>query len=106
MVEFAKSINYVVYLVASAWDDVPASTFKKSWNKLLKFGQQKKDTQATDTAAAPPQTVSGKVDATSESDHAACREMLHSLVNDISDQEISEWLDQDADDLSTLWTLK
>jgi len=40
MVEFAKSINYVVYLVASAWDDVPASTFKKSWNKLLKFGQQ------------------------------------------------------------------
>ena len=25
-------------------------------------------------------------------------EMLYSLVNDISDQEISEWLDQDFDD--------
>jgi len=38
MVEFAKSVNLkdVVYMVASAWEDIPASTFKKSWNKLLK----------------------------------------------------------------------
>ena len=101
MVEYAKSINIkdVIYMVASAWEDIPALTYKRSWNKLLKFGEKDKDGSATDTCiVATSQTVSGDVDATAENDHAACREMLHSLVNDISDQEVSEWLDQDSDD--------
>ena len=99
MIEYAKSINLkdVVYMVASAWDDIPASTFKKSWNKLLKFGGQDKDQRATDTAAAS-ETASGEVDTNAENDLAACQQMLHSLVNNISNQEISEWLDQDSDD--------
>ena len=101
MVEYAKSINIkdVVYMVDSAWEDIPALTFKRSWNKLLKFGEKDKNGSATDTCiVATSQTVSGGLDATAENDHAACWEMLHSLVNDISDQEVSEWLDQDSDD--------
>ena len=101
VVEYAKSINLkdVVYMVASAWEDIPTLTFKRSWNKLLKFGEKDKDESATDTCTvATSQTVTEDVVTTAENDHAACREMLHSLVNDISDQEISEWLDQDSDD--------
>ena len=45
-----------------------------------------------------PHKLSGDVNATAENDHAACREMLYSLVNDISDQEVSEWLNQDSED--------
>ena len=92
VVEYAKSINLkdVVYMVASAWDDIPASTSKKTWNKLLKFGEPEKDQRATDTAATL-HTESEEIDTTAENDHAACQQMLHSLVNDISDQEFSEW---------------
>ena len=83
MVEYSKSINLndAVYMVASAWDSIPASTFKKSWNKLLRFGGEDKDQRATDTAATS-QTVSGEVDTTTENDRAACQQMLHYLVND------------------------
>ena len=82
MAEYAKSVilKHVVYMVASVWNDIPASTFKKSWNKLLKFGGQDKDQRATDTASAS-QTVSGEVNSTAENDFAACQRMLHSLVN-------------------------
>ena len=36
-------------MVANAWEDIPALTFKRSWNKLLKFGDKDKDGSATDT---------------------------------------------------------
>ena len=94
--EYAN-LKDVVYIVASAKVNISASTFKKSWNKLLKFGKQGKDQGATDTAITS-QTDSEEVDATTENDHAACQQMLHFLVNDISDQEISKWLSQDSDD--------
>ena len=58
----------------------------QTWNKLLKFGEQSKDQGATDTAATS-QTVSEEVDATAKSDHATCQQMLHSIVNNITDQE-------------------
>ena len=83
-------------MVASAWEDIPALTFKRSCNKLLKFGEKDKDGNATIVATS--QTVSGDVDGAAENDHAAYQKMLHSLVNDISDQEVSEQLDQDSDD--------
>ena len=57
----------------------------------MKFGGQDKDKRATDTASAS-QTVPEELYTTTENDLAACQQMLHSLINDISDQEISEWL--------------
>ena len=37
VVNFVKSINIIdaVYMSAAAWNDIPASTITKSWNKLL-----------------------------------------------------------------------
>ena len=68
----------------------PCVNFKKIWNKLLKFGEPEKNQRATDTAATL-HTESEEIDTTAENDHAAYQQMLHSLVNDISDQEFSEW---------------
>ena len=61
----------------------------------MKFGGQDEDKRATDTAS---ETVPEELYTTTENDLAACQPMLHSLINDISDQEISEWLAQDSDE--------
>ena len=58
-------------MVARTWDDIPTSTFKKLWNKLLKFVEQDKDQGVTDTTSTT-QNMSGEVDVTSENDHVAC----------------------------------
>ena len=61
----------------------PCINVQKILEQTIKIWKDK-DGSATDTCiVATSQTMSGDVDSTAENDYAACREMLHSLVNDI-----------------------
>ena len=85
VIEGIKGINMkdVVYMSASAWDDIPAVTLTRSWNKLLVSDKTAASNKETEDADSEEQSV-----------ESLAKELDHNL----SDQEINEWLNEDAND--------
>lgn len=87
VIQYIKNINIkdVVYMGATAWDDIPALTLTRSWNKLL--GSEKateSDQQAEDM----------DVDAHDESIEALAKK----LDLNLSDEDIANWMQEDSSD--------
>ena len=78
-------IKDVVYMSAAAWDDIPALTLTRSWNKLL----------ARETVAESDQQPEDMiVDTHEESIEALAKKIDPSL----SDEDITNWMQQDSSD--------
>ena len=88
IIEFCKKINIkdVVYMAAAAWDDVPALTLAKSWHKLIQINDC--TTASSSTDHIEDQT----------SDQSGCEMLLHQLDSNLQDEDISKWINGDADD--------
>ena len=88
IIEFCKKIKIkdVVYMVAAAWDAVPALTLAKSWCKLMQMGD-------CTTASSSTDHVEDRI-----SDQSHCEMLLHQLDSNLQDEDISNWVNGDADD--------
>ena len=83
VVEFWKKLNIkdVMFMIAKAWDDIPESTIRASWNKLL---------------------VSQGADGSSE-ESPIIPELLHTLESihgcgDCDEADVREWITMDSSD--------
>ena len=85
VIECIKSINIkdVVYMSAAAWDDIPALTLTRSWNKLLASDKATESDQQPEDADAHKQSV-----------EALAKELDHNL----SDEDIINWMKEDSSD--------
>ena len=88
IIEFCKKINIkdVVYMAAAAWDDVLALTLAKSWRTLMQMGD-------CTTASSSTDHVEDQI-----SDQSDCEMLLHQLDSNLQDEDISNWVNGDADD--------
>ena len=68
----------VVYMSAAAWDDIPAPTLTRSWNKLLASDKVTESDQQLEDADAHEQST------TNELDH------------NLSDEDITNWIKEDS----------
>ena len=83
MIEFLKSINIidVVYMSAAAWEDISTLTLAKSWHKLL-GGQN-----GTEDETSPCED---------QSSEPTCEELIRQVDNNLSDEDIEQWLGGDV----------
>ena len=106
---FVKSINIkdVVYMSAAAWDDIPASTITKSWNKLLVDPSSQCDDQSSTStddqshsASASPEDQSASLSL--PGDQTSCEQLAEQLnanfTVDDGSIDINAWLNEDSSD--------
>ena len=84
MLTFLKSIDMkdAVYMAAMAWDDIPSSTLRKSWCKLL--GESEPELSSEHNSL--------------QTDIEEFQEAFRELDHDISQEEVAEWLNSDQND--------
>lgn len=103
IIEFVKKINMkdVVYMSAAAWEDIPASTLLRSWNKLLRNpsihasstseeGESQSNTEQSQGTSEPT--------ATSSDDSGSCESLVRQLDKNLTDEDVTSWLYEDSAD--------
>ena len=87
IIQFVKQINMkdVVYMTASAWDDIPPLTLARSWNKLLRIDDSSEPSSSPEESDP---TIAEK----------QCEELAHQLDPSLQDEEIASWIYEDSDD--------
>lgn len=94
IVDFVKKIDIkqVVYMIASAWDDVSSLTIAKSWHNLLgsgdNCGENQPNVQSTETSQASVQS----------DDQSTCEMLIHELDGNLTNEDVSSWLNSDSSD--------
>ena len=85
VIEGLKNINIkdVVYMSAAAWDDIPALTLTRSWNKLL---------------ASDKITESDKQPENDDSQEQSVESLAKELDPNLSDEDIANWIKEDSND--------
>ena len=85
VIEGIKGINMkdVVYMCADAWDDIPAVTLTRSWNKLLASDKTNDSDQQPEGADCQGQSV---------------KSLAKELDNNLTDDDIANWMKEDSSD--------
>ena len=85
VIEGIKGINMkdVVYMCADAWDDIPAVTLTRSWNKLL---------------ASDKTTDSDKQSEDADSQGQSVKSFAKELDHNLTDKDINNWMNEDSSD--------
>ena len=73
----------VVYMCADAWDDIPAVTLTRSWNKLLASDKTNDSDQQPEGADCQGQSV---------------KSLAKELDNNLTDDDIANWMKEDSSD--------
>ena len=92
IIQFVKQINMkdVVYMTATAWEDLPPMTITKSWNKLLHSG----DTNSSDSSLSPADSEAQDNSPT----NTEVLELAHQLDSNLKDKDVCDWMNIDSGD--------
>lgn len=92
IIQFVKQINMkdVVYMTATAWEDLPPMTITKSWNKLLQSG----DTNSSESSLSPVDSEAQDNNPT----NAEVLELAHQLDSNLEDEDVCDWMNIDSGD--------
>ena len=86
-----QGIELLCLVVADAWDDISSLTITKSCNKVLHSSHlSKSEVELSCDSAA------GSSESTYEID--SCSTLLQQLDNNLTDEEITEWISADGED--------
>ena len=73
----------VVYMAATAWEDIPSSTLAKSWNKLLRTGSTAEKSMSTTE---------------SEKDSDEVLKLAQQLDSSLQHEDVNAWVNVDSND--------
>ena len=87
-------MKHVVYMVAEAWDEIEASTLRKSWQKLIPISSSSPSINILDTHDDSYNSCNGDGDNT-DTTFSECRSILNELGVQVEDTDVSAWLESD-----------